>query len=111
MSEAKAQALFLREQYLKEIGDYYNLIDPTEYPIAEQMLMYYGKVFNDTVQANLDKSGSIASGKIGDLVVPRINKFGNNYEMELINLDLLKYRFCFNNNCKFDLMFLPTKHL
>jgi len=83
MSEAKAQAVFLREKYLKEIGDYYNLIDPTEYPIAEQMLMYYGKVFNDTVQANLDKSGSIASGKIGDLAVPKVKKFGNNYEMQL----------------------------
>ena len=83
MNEAKAQAIFLREKYLKEIGDYYNLIDPSEYPIAEQMLMYYGKVFNDTVQKNLDKSGSIASGKIGDLVVPKINKFGNNYEMLL----------------------------
>jgi hypothetical protein len=83
MSEAKAQALFLKEQYLKEIGDYYNLIDPTEFPVAEQMLMYYGKLFNDTIQANLDKSGSIASGRIGDLVVPKIKKFGNNYEMQL----------------------------
>lgn len=83
MSEAKAQAIFLREKYLKEIGDYYNVIDPTEFPVAEQMLMYYGKIFNDTIQANLDKSGSIASGKIGDLVVPKVTKFGNNYEMQL----------------------------
>jgi hypothetical protein len=83
MSEAKAQAKLLRDQYLKQIGDYYNLIDPTEYPVAEQMLMYYGKQFNDEVQKNLGKSGSIASGKIGDLAIPKIRKFGNDYEMLL----------------------------
>jgi hypothetical protein len=83
MSEAKAQAKALKEGFLKTIGDQYNLIDPTEFPVAEQMLMFYGKQFNDEVQKNLSKSGSIASGKIGDLVVPKVNKFGNNYEMWL----------------------------
>lgn len=83
MSEAKAQAKAIRDGFLKTIGDQYNLIDPTEFPIAEQMLMFYGKQFNDEVQKNLSKSGSIASGKIGDLVVPKVNKFGNDYEMWL----------------------------
>ena len=83
MSEAKAQAKALKDGFLKTIGDQYNLIDPTEFPVAEQMLMFYGKQFNDEVQKNLTKSGSIASGKIGDLVVPKVTKFGNNYEMWL----------------------------
>ena len=83
MSEAKAQAKALREGFLKTIGDQYDLIDPTEFPIAEQMLIFYGKEFNDEVQKNLSKSGSIASGKIGDLVVPKVTKFGNDYEMWL----------------------------
>jgi hypothetical protein len=83
MSEAKAQAQALRDGFLKKIGEQFNLVDPTEFPIAEQMLIYYGKQFNDEVQKNLDKSGSIASGKIGDLIVPKVNKFGNNYEMYL----------------------------
>jgi hypothetical protein len=83
MSEAKAQAKALKDGFLKTIGDQYNVIDPTEFPVAEQMLMFYGKQFNDEVQKNLTKSGSIASGKIGDLVVPKVNKFGNNYEMWL----------------------------
>lgn len=83
MSEAKAQAKAIKEGFLKTIGDQYNLIDPTEFPVAEQMLMFYGKQFNDEVQKNLAKSGSIASGKIGDLVVPKVRKFGNNYEMWL----------------------------
>jgi len=83
MSEAKAQAKAIRDGFLKRIGEQYNLIDPTEFPIAEQMLIFYGKEFNDEVQKNLSKSGSIASGKIGDLVVPKVNKFGNDYEMYL----------------------------
>lgn len=83
MSEAKAQAKAIKDGFLKTIGDQYNLIDPTEFPVAEQMLMFYGKQFNDEVQKNLTKSGSIASGKIGDLVVPKVRKFGNNYEMWL----------------------------
>ncbi len=45
--------------------------------------MFYGKQFNDEVQKNLSKSGSIASGKIGDLAVPKVRKFGNDYEMYL----------------------------
>ena len=83
MSEAKAQAKALRDGFLKRIGEQYNLIDPTEFNIAEQMLIYYGKQFNEAVRKNLDKSGSIASGKIGDLVVPKVTKFGNDYEMYL----------------------------
>jgi hypothetical protein len=83
MSEAKAQAKAIKDGFLQKIGEQYDLIDPTEFPVAEQMLMFYGKQFNDEVQKNLTKSGSIASGKIGDLVVPKVNKFGNNYEMWL----------------------------
>jgi hypothetical protein len=85
MSEAKAQAKAIRDGFLKRIGEQYDIVDSgiIDYPIAEQMLMFYGKLFNDEVQKNLTKSGSIASGKIGDLVVPKVTKFGNDYEMWL----------------------------
>ena len=85
MSEAKAQAKAIRDAFLKRIGEQYDIVDSgiIDYPIAEQMLMFYGKLFNDEVQKNLTKSGSIASGKIGDLVVPKVTKFGNDYEMWL----------------------------
>lgn len=83
MNEAQAQAQLLRDKFLDLIGEQFDLIDPTEFPIAEQVLIYYGKLFNDEIQKNLSKSGSIASGKIGDLVVPKVTKFGNDYEMWL----------------------------
>lgn len=83
MTEGQRQAQLLKEGFLKQIGEQFDLIDPTEFPVAEQMLIYYGKLFNDEIQKNLAKSGSIATGKIGDLVVPKVTKFGNDYEMWL----------------------------
>jgi len=83
MSEGKAQAQALRDGFLASIGEKFDLIDPTEYPVAEQMLFFYGKQFNEVVRKNLDKSGSVASGKIGELVIPKVRKFGNDYEMLL----------------------------
>ncbi len=83
MTEGQRQAQLLKEGFLEQIGEQFDLIDPTEFPVAEQMLIYYGKLFNDEIQKNLNKSGSIATGKIGDLVVPKVTKFGNDYEMWL----------------------------
>ena len=83
MSETKAQAKALADGFLQSIGESYNEFEPGEYPIAEYMFIYYGKIFNDEVKKNLNKSGSIASGKIGELAVPKVNKFGNDYEMYL----------------------------
>jgi len=83
MSEAKAQAKALKDGYLKRIGEAVDVINPDELPVVERMMYFYGKAFNDAVQFYLNKSGSIASGKIGELVPPKIKKFGNNYEMWL----------------------------
>jgi len=83
MSETKAQAESLANGYLQSIGESYDQFDPSDFPVAEQMFLYYGKIFNDAVAKNLKQSGSIASGKIGELAVPKVNKFGNEYEMYL----------------------------
>ena len=83
MSETKAQAKALADGFLQSIGESYNQFDPSEYPVAEQMFIYYGKIFNDEIKEQLKISGSIGSGKIGELAVPKVNKFGNDYEMYL----------------------------
>jgi hypothetical protein len=83
MSEAKAQAESLANGFLQSIGETYDQFDPSDFPVAEQMFIYYGKIFNDEIKEQLKISGSIASGKIGELAVPKVNKFGNNYEMYL----------------------------
>ena len=83
MSELKAQAEALRNGFLQSLGERYDIVNPDEFPVAEAMLIKYGNLFNEVVRKNLDKSGSIASGKIGELVIPKVTKFGNDYEMYL----------------------------
>jgi hypothetical protein len=83
MSEAKAQAELLKSKYLQQIGDYYNIINPEDLPVLDGILLYYGKLFNDEVAKQLDISGSVASGKIGELAFPKIIKFGTEYGMAL----------------------------
>ena len=83
MSEAKAQEQLLKSKYLKQIGEFYNIINPEDLPISDGVLLYYGKLFNDQVAEELKKSGSIASGKIGELALPKIIKFGTEYGMAL----------------------------
>lgn len=83
MSEYKKQAELIASGFLQQIGEKYDVVELGDYPITEQLLITYGKAFNDAVAKELDKSGSVASGKIGDLVVPQIKKFGNDYEMYL----------------------------
>ena len=49
MSEAKAQAKALADGFLQSIGESYDQFDPSDYPVAEQMFIYYGKIFNDEI--------------------------------------------------------------
>ena len=83
MSEAKAQAELLKNKYLEQIGSYYNIINPEDLPVSDGILLYYGKLFNDEIAKQLKISGSIASGKIGELAVPTIIRFGTEYGMAL----------------------------
>ena len=52
-------------------------------PVSDGILLYYGKLFNDEIAKQLKISGSIASGKIGELAVPTIIRFGTEYGMAL----------------------------
>ena len=57
MSEAKAQAKALADGFLKSVGESYEQFDPSDYPVAEQMFIYYGKIFNDEIKEQLKISG------------------------------------------------------
>ncbi|MEY5020585.1 MAG: hypothetical protein RJA91_120 [Pseudomonadota bacterium] len=83
MSEQKKQAELLASGFLNQIGEKYDIVQNGELPVVEGILARYGKLFNEEVQKQLEKSGAIATGKIGELAVPVINKFGNDYELLL----------------------------
>ena len=83
MSEAKAQAQLLADGILASIGDKYDVYKIGEYPTFEEVLLYYGTMFNQVAQEELEKAGAVATGAITELLSPKVTKFGNDYEMIL----------------------------
>ena len=83
MSEYKRQAELLASGILSKIGEKFDEVQLGDLPLTEAILAKYGQAFNEAVQEQIDRQGLTASGKIGELAVPKINKFGNEYEMLL----------------------------
>jgi len=83
MSEAKAQAQALADGFLASLGDKYDVYKIGEYPTFEEVLMYYGTLFNQVAQQELESAGAVATGAITELITPKVTKFGNDYEMIL----------------------------
>ena len=83
MSEARAQAQILADGFLATIGDRYDVYKIGEYPTFEEVLVYYGTMFNQVAEEELENAGKVATGNITKLISPKVTKFGNDYEMIL----------------------------
>lgn len=83
MSEAKAQAQAIADGFLASLGDKYDVYKIGEYPTFEQLMLYYGALFNQVATEELEKAGAVATGAITEFLSPKVTKFGNNYEMIL----------------------------
>lgn len=83
MSEAKAQAQALADGFLASLGEKYDIYKIGEYPTFEEMMLYYGALFNQVATQELESAGAIATGAITEFISPKVSKFGNNYEMIL----------------------------
>ena len=84
MSISKNQIKALRDGFLDKIeGGDYSVVNKDELPLLEKVLYEYGIAFNDAIQKNLEKSGSIASGKLAEPSFPVVKKFGTKYVMYL----------------------------
>ena len=84
MSISKAQIEAIRAGFLQSIGDTgYNKVKPGDLPVLEETLALYGQAFNTAIGANLQKTGSISSGKLAEPSLPIITKFGNSYILNL----------------------------
>ncbi len=75
----RAQAQFIKEQFLSRFSGQYQKIDPEKFSVLEQILFAAGLEFNDTIRRNLEKSGSIASGGLADVSAPQVYQEGTNY--------------------------------
>ena len=68
----KQQAQFVRERFLSRFKEGYNVTDPKQFLLIEQILFQAGLDFNDTIRKNLEKAGAIASGDLTDVAVPNV---------------------------------------
>jgi hypothetical protein len=68
----KQQAQFVRERFLSRFKEGYNVTDPNQFLLIEQILFQAGLDFNDTIRKNLEKAGAIASGDLTDVAVPNV---------------------------------------
>jgi hypothetical protein len=84
MSISRNQIEALRDGYIQKIGSGdYKVVNSKKLPILEQVLLEFGLDFNKAILDNLEKSGSIASGKLTEVSFPTIKKFGTNYVLAL----------------------------
>lgn len=70
----RAQAQFIRDQFLNRVGGQFQKVDTDAFPVLEQMLFQAGLDFNDTIRKNLEKAGAISSGKLVDTGVPNVTQ-------------------------------------
>ena len=84
MSIAKAQIEALRNGLIQSIGDTgFNKVNPQDLPLLERTLALYGQACNTAIGANLQKTGSISSGKLAEPAMPIITKFGTSYVLSV----------------------------
>ena len=84
MSISRNQIEALRNGYIQKIGSGdYTVLNSKKLPILEQTLVVFGLEFNNAILANLEKSGSIASGKLTEVSFPTITKFSTKYVLNL----------------------------
>jgi hypothetical protein len=84
VSIAKAQIQALRAGFIQSIGDTgFGIVNAKDLPLLEKTLALYGQAFNTAIGANLQKSGSISSGKLAEPAMPIITKFGNSYVLSV----------------------------
>ena len=84
MGIAKAQIEALRAGFIQNIGNTgFGIVNAKDLPLLEQTLALYGQAFNTAIGANLQKTGSISSGKLAEPAMPIITKFGNSYVLSV----------------------------
>lgn len=70
----RAQAQFIREDFLRRIGGQFQRVDTASFPIIEQILFKAGLDFNDTIRKNLEKANAISTGALVDTGVPNVTE-------------------------------------
>ena len=68
----EAQAKFIADQVLKNLGGKYLRVDPNKLPVLERILFDIGLEFNALIVDNLEKGNSVSSGGLADISLPQV---------------------------------------
>lgn len=79
----KAQAQFVKDRFLSQLGGQFAKVDPAKFPVLEQILFAAGLEFNDTVRKNLEKAGAINTGALTEVSVPQVEREGDQYVLSV----------------------------
>lgn len=90
----KAQAKFVRDQFLNRFTSGYSKVDKAQFPILEQILIQAGIDFNRSIVKNLTQSKAISSGDLLDVAAPQVSETSTGYLLEVgypINSKQIEY--------------------
>jgi hypothetical protein len=73
----EAQAKFIADQVLKELGGKFTKVAPDKLPVLERILYDIGLEFNKEINNNLKEQNAIASGGLADISVPQVYENAN----------------------------------
>ena len=79
----KQQAEQIANGFIGSLGGNYNLVNPNDFPIVEQILLQYGFEFTKEARTNLYKSNSISSGGLVDMSLPQVYQETNGYSLQV----------------------------
>jgi hypothetical protein len=79
----KQQAEQIANGFIGSLGGNYNLVNPNDFPIVEQILLKYGFEFTKAARTNIYKSNSISSGALLDMSLPQVYQETNGYSLQV----------------------------
>ena len=79
----KQQAEQIANGFIGSLGGNYNIVNPNDFPIVEQILLQYGFEFTKEARTNLYKSNSISSGGLVDMSLPQVYQETNGYSLQV----------------------------
>ena len=79
----RAQAQFIKDQFLNKVGGQFQKVDTASFPIIEQILFQAGLDFNKTVRKNLEKANAISSGALVDTGVPNVTENQGTFNLNI----------------------------
>ncbi len=79
----RAQAQFIKDDFLRRLGGQFQKVDTATFPILEQILFQAGLDFNETIRKNLEKARAISTGALVDTGVPNVTENNGTFTLNI----------------------------